>query len=652
MPIKSLLSVALILVSSIAYAEKTACAAAEGERTLMKLEPVLWKQVDIQDVFWKPRQDINRTVTIPHCLEKPMLDHDLYKSMEAAAYSLALHPDPALEKEMDDTIAWIAATQQPDGYRNTHLKFIPPTAENKLWTFEFIPRYRFTEVQYTHPEHQFKHLVDSHELYTLGHLCEAAVAYYDATGKRNLLDVATKFADLAYNTFGDEPGKRLAYDGHPEVEPALMRLWKATGEKRYLDLATFFVDKRGSNHYFAQEINYPLDQYDGTYRQDDFPIREHTSINGHAVRAVYLFAGVTDVARENEDPGLLQVLDRVWDSAANHRMYITGGVGSTSMYEAFEEDYKLPNLTAYQESCASIAMLMWSQRMCLLYGDARYADEMERVLYNAIPAGISLEGNKFFYDNPLASKGEHHRQEWHGCPCCPPNIARIFASLGGYAYALSDNALWVNLYIQGSVNTHVAGNDIRFEVKTDYPWDGQVEITPTLSTSSTFGLRLRIPGWCPGASVKLNGKTIENAKIEKGYFVIERTWNPGDRVCLDFPMAIEKIEAHPSVKEDAGRIALMRGPIVYCLEGCDQKAELDGIAIPLDSKLKAHKNAELLGGVVTLSGNSLSFQASNDTGLYRKVRTSEKTPIIAVPYCTWDNREACPMEVWIPVGKP
>ena len=657
MPIKSSFSAALILVSSMACAEKTTCATAEEEKAFVKLEPVLWKQVDIQDCFWKPRQGINRTVTIPHCLKQPMLDHDLYKSMEAAAYSLALHPDPELEKEMDDIISWIATTQEPDGYRVTHFKYHEPINKDGIWNCECVTRLPFSDVQPNKKEYRFKNLIDSHELYTLGHLCEAAVAYYDATGKRNFLDAATKFADLVDSLFGDAPGKSIAYDGHPEVELALIRLWKATGERRYLELASFFVDKRGSK-YFSQEMSYATNKYHDSYRQDDVPIREHASINGHAVRAVYLFSGVTDVARENADQGLLDMLDRVWENATERRMYITGGVGSYGVGkpngadEAFGDDYELPNLTGYQESCASISMLMWSHRLCLLYGDARYADVMERVLYNAIQAGVSLSGNTFFYANPLASKGDYHRQEWFSCPCCPPNIARIMASLGGYAYAVSDDSLWVNLYIQGTVNVAIAGTDIQFEVKTRYPWDGEIEITPKVSSSNTFGLRLRIPGWCSGASLKLNGKILENTPIRNGYFVLRRTWEPGDQVSLELPMPVQKIEAHPKVIANTGRIALMRGPIVYCLEHCDQQNSLDEIAIPLNAKVNTQWEGQLLGGIVTLNGDGLAIEPSEETSLYRKTRTSMETHITAVPYFAWDNRDAGPMEVWIPVGCP
>lgn len=623
---KVALTSTLVLLAGLSAVGDDNSSVAGETKMLMKLEPVLWKQVKIEDDFWKPRQDINRTVSIPHCFANPMFDDNLYKTIEAAAYSLAVCPDPALEQKMDETIAWIASTQDADGYRHTHF-------QNK------------------EPEKKLKNLGDSHEFYTMGHLCEAAVAYYYATGKRSLLDVAVKFADFVDARYGDGPGKIFAYDGHPEVELALVRLWKATGEKRYLDLATFFINSRGSK-FIAKVKNIPLDQYNGTYWQDDVPIREHTSINGHAVRAAYLFSGVTDVARESEDRGLLDMLDRVWSSASDRRMYITGGIGAKYVDEAFGADYELPNDSAYSESCAGIAMAMWSYRMCLLYGDARYADVMERVLYNIFPASVSLAGDTFFYINPLSDSGEKRRQSWFDCPCCPPNIARTMAGLGGYAYAVSDNALWVNLYIQGSATASISGKDVQIDVKTKYPWDGKVEISPKISAASAFGLHLRIPGWCPDASIKLNGKKLKNVEINHGYFVLDRTWEPGDQVSLDFPMPIQKIEANPLVKDDAGHIALTRGPIVYCLENCDQQAGLDQIAINLDSKLKAQWDGDLLNGVVSISGDGIAMEPSQDMSLYRNARSASKAHLVAVPYCTWANREAGAMEVWIPVGKP
>jgi len=619
--------------------------------SILHLRAVPWTQVRLRDAFWAPRQETNRRVSLPHSLDMlekagnlhnfelaaagaregysgpVFMDSDLYKTLEAAAYSLATHPDPLLEARIDAIIAQIAAAQWPDGYLNTYY-------------------------QVNEPDRRWTNLRDNHELYCAGHLFEAAVAHYQATGKRTLLEVATKFADHIAALFGDGPGQRMGYPGHPEIELALIKLWRVTGERRYFELARFFIENRG-RHFFAEEHHTPLDRYDGTYWQDDVPIREHRTIKGHAVRAAYLLAGVVDVAAETGDAGLLAMVDRVWRNTTQKRTYVTGGIGPSAHNEGFTVDYDLPNRTAYQETCASVAMVLWNHRLALLYGDAKYVDVLERALYNGVLAGVSLDGKRFFYVNPLSSAGNHHRSEWFGCACCPPNVARMLASLGGYAYALSDEALWVNLYLQSETEVTVGGHRVRLEVTTDYPWDGAVKMVLQGSLPARFGLRLRVPGWCSGAGVQVNGKAVARPKVERGYLVLERTWRPDDVVDLNLPMPVQRIEAHPRVKEDGGRLAIQRGPLVYCLEACDQTVPLSRLALPPAAPLRAVKRPKLLGGVVVLKGTGEAASEEDWTGkLYRPYAAPQRVPVTAIPYYAWDNREAGPMEVWLPMVPP
>ncbi|MEI2722690.1 MAG: beta-L-arabinofuranosidase domain-containing protein [Verrucomicrobiota bacterium] len=619
---------------------------------LAKLRPVPFTDVKIADAFWLPRQETNRVASLPVNLENlekagnledlrlaaqgatngyrgpVFMDSDLYKALEAASYSLAIHPDPALEKQLDEIIATLAGAQQPDGYLNSYFTVKEPT---KRWT----------------------NLRDWHELYCAGHLFEGAVAHYQATGKRSYLNVAIKLADNIDSVFGPAP-KRLGYPGHPEIELALVKLWRITGERRYFELARFFVERRGQ-HYFAAEHHTPLEQYDGAYWQDDIPICDHNNIKGHAVRAAYLMSGATDVARETEDPALLGMLNRVWRNAAEKNMYLTGGIGPSPHNEGFTVDYDLPNLTAYQETCATVALAQWSHRLALLYGDAKYADVVERALYNGVLSGVSQNGTKFFYVNPLESAGHHHRQEWFGCACCPPNVARTLASLGGYAYATSPDAFYVNLYIQGSAVAKVAGESVTLKVMTDYPWDGAVVLQPELAKPTQFKLRLRIPGWGPPArvTVMVNGESQFNPVVVSGYLELDRVWRPGDFVELNLPMPVQRIAANPNVEADRGLLALQRGPIVYCLEQCDQTEPLATLALPADAGLNAEKEANLLGGVVVLKGiGEVAPEQDWHRRLYQPGAETKPVRVKAIPYYAWDNRAPGAMKVWLPTTPP
>lgn len=616
------------------------------------LRAIPFTQVRIRDRFWAPRQETNRTVSIPHSLRQlekvgnirdlelaasgarsgymgpVFIDSDLYKALEAVSYALAAHPDAELEAKLDAIIAKIAAAQWPDGYLNT-------------W------------YQVNAPEKRWTNLRDDHELYCAGHLFEAAAAHYQATGKRTLLDVAARFADHIDSVFGEGEGKRMGYCGHPEIELALFKLGRVTGEKRYLDLARFFIESRGSK-FFATEHGIDPEKYDGGYWQDNVPIRGHRHVIGHAVRMVYLMAGATDLAAMTGDPGLIGMLDRVWRNTTERNMYVTGGIGSSAANEGFTVDYDLPNFSAYQETCASVAMVMWAHRLNLLHGDARYADAMERSLYNGVLAGVSLDGTRFFYVNPLASRGNHHRKEWYGCACCPPNVTRTLAQLGGYACAVSPGALWVNLYAAGSIETELDGKKVALAVATDYPWDGTVRLSPKPDSPSRFQLRLRVPGWCSGESVRVNGTPVENPVRESGYIVLDREWKSGDEVVLDLPMPVRRIAAHPHVKENTGRLAIQRGPLVYCLEGVDHEAEVHRIALAPDAPLTPEHRPDLLGGVVVLKGEGTVDAGKTDwtRRLYAPAPETTTVAVTAVPYYAWDNRAAGDMAVWIPVAPP
>lgn len=639
-------SIAIILMLA-----STTRSSAGAPAKLVKLTPVPFTQVTITSSFWAPRQETNRRVSIPHSLEMleksgnirnleraarheragyegpVFMDSDLYKALESASFSLATHPDPELDKRLDEIIAKIAAAQMPDGYLDTWYEVNAP---DKRWT----------------------NLRDNHELYCAGHLIEGAVAHFSATKKRNFLQVAIKLADHIDRLFGDGPGKRAGYPGHPELELALVKLWRATGEQRYFNLAKFFIDHRGEK-FFAKEHNTDPARYDGTYWQDNVPIREHKKIVGHAVRAAYLMSGVVDVAGQAGDESLLQMVDRVWKNTTQKNMYITGGIGPSASNEGFTTDYDLPNLTAYQETCASVALTMWNHRLNLLYGDAKYADLVERSLYNGILSGVSLDGSRFFYVNPLESKGGHHRQGWYGCACCPPNVTRTLAQLGGYAYATAPGAIYVNQFMQSSVKTTVNGQPAALKVTTEYPWEGVVLIQPEVAKPTEFEIRVRIPGWCGAPEIAVDGVN-RKPQVENGYAVLKSNWHTGDVIHIFFPMPAERVQANPNVKDDAGCTAVQRGPVVYCLEQADQSVPVHEISLPAFTDLKEEHKKDLLGGVTVLKGTGEAAGGEVDwTGrLYAQAPEPRKVPITFVPYYAWDNRTAGEMRVWIPLTHP
>ncbi len=616
---------------------------------MKRLRPISFAQVEIEDEFWSKRQHTNRTATLPHLFEEleragnipnlrlaaegkregyqgPVyMDSDLYKALEAAAYVLKQHPDDPIRAKVDEVIDILERAQQPDGYLNSYFQVVAP---DKRWS----------------------NLRDWHELYCAGHLIEAAVAHYHATGSERLLNIARRFADYIDSVFGE--GKRLGYCGHPEIELALFRLYHATGEPRYAKLAEFFLLNRGKK-IFAQEHNIPLEQYDGTIWQDNLPLLEHKEIVGHAVRAAYLFAGATELASHTYDAALrerlLRMLLRVWDNTINRRSYITGGIGNEPKHEGFTADYELPNRTAYQETCASIALIFWAHRLGLLLGEARFYDALERALYNGALAGISLDGKRFFYVNPLESDGTHHRKAWYGCACCPPNIARLLASLGDYIYAQGDDALYVSLYVGGRVRTELNGKPLTLEVRTDYPWGERVALRIAEGSPDRFKLMLRLPAWCAAPELCLNGEPISPQR-ENGYAAIERDWATGDTVELRLPMMPVLMEAHPRVEADRWQVAIQRGPIVYCLEEQDQPAPLTHIAIRRDHPLHSAWEPEFLNGIVAIEGMAELLESDEAWGnaLYRPLRERALKPFRAIPYYAWDHRRPCPMRVWLP----
>ncbi len=613
------------------------------------MRAVPMSQVEIRDQFWEPRQQTNRSITVPHLFSEleragnipnlrlaaerkregyqgPVyMDSDLYKAMEAAAYVLQLYPDDPIREKLDEVIGILERAQTPEGYLNSYFQVVAP---ERRWT----------------------NLRDDHELYCAGHLIEAAVAHYEATGSDRLLKVAARYADYIDSVFGDAPGKRLGYCGHPEIELALFRLYRATGEKRYRDLARFFLLNRGKK-IFAQEHNIPLEQYDGTIWQDNVPLTEHREIVGHAVRAAYLFAGATDLVDETGDERVLQMLLRVWENTISRRTYITGGIGNEARHEGFTKDYDLPNRTAYQETCASIALIFWAHRMGLLLEEARFFDALERALYNGALAGIALDGKNFYYVNPLESDGTHHRRPWYACACCPPNIARLIASLGGYLYAQTESDLWVNLYVESRAKLSLAGREAVLQVRTNYPWDGTIEVQVVEGAPLEFGLHLRIPDWCAQPRLTLNGKPLP-LEIQKGYAVVRRLWQPEDRLALELPMTPLFMEAHPRVEADRWQVAIQRGPLVYCLEEIDQSAPLERMAVDTTSPLRYRWEPNLLNGIGVIEGGAVVLDDDSAWGnrLYRPLARRQRATFRAIPYYAWHNRQPCPMRVWMPVG--
>ncbi len=617
------------------------------------VHPAPLASVRVKDEFWSPRLETNRNVTFWHVVQQaeaagefdnfakagglmegdfrgssPARDSDAYKIIEGAAYMLAANPDPKLEKYVDDLIVKIAAAQEPDGYLYTARRITPPDKMPEM----------------SGPE-RWSRIRTSHEIYVMGLLGEAGVAWFQTTGKRSLLDVAIRSANLIHEVFGPAADQRHDTSGHEEIELALAKLYRATGDERYLRLSRYFVDQRG-----RRTPNY------GTYAQDHKPVIDQTEAVGHAVRAGYLYCGVTDLAALTGDSRYALAMDRIWHNVVDKRMYITGGLGARRSGEAFGDDYELPNLTAYNETCAGVANVLWQQRMFLLHRDAQYVDVLERVLYNGVLGGVSLSGDRFFYTNALESDGARSRSTrmpWFTWPCCLTNIVRLMPSIPGYIYATDPEAVYVNLFIGGSADLKLGegGNakSLRLAQQTRYPWDGNVKLTVNPEAAAEFTVHVRIPGWArgkpvpgdlyryaenevPAFSMKLNGNEVSPA-LEKGYAVLRRTWKSGDTIELDLPMPIHRVLANEGVEADRGRVALERGPLVYCVEGIDNGGRARALHLPAGAELAAEHRKDLLGGV---------------TVIIAKGTAESGEPILAIPFYAWANRGEGEMCMWLP----
>jgi uncharacterized protein len=627
------------------------------------IRPVPAHHVQFNDTFWQPRLEVNRTVTIPYsfqtCEETGRVenfkvaggisdkqwtgrfgfnDSDVSKIIEGASYSLMTHPDATLQAYVDKLIGYMAAAQEDDGYLETAW-----TARDKIDN----P----ANIICCYPKQQ--KWIDSgmsHELYNLGHMYEAAAANYEATGQKNFLDVATKSADLLVSTFG--PGKIEMPPGHPEVELGLVKLYRETKDPRYLELAKYFIELRGTPTKDRPKLY-------GEYSQDQKPLVEQDEAVGHSVRAMYLYAGAADVAALTGDKRLQAAADRLWENVVGTKTYVTGGIGAKGQGEAFGKNYELPNRTAYCETCANLATCYWNERMFLLHGDAKYIDVLERALYNSVISGVSLDGKSFFYPNRLSSRGDEARSKWFDCSCCPTNLCRFIPSVPGYAYAVTNDALYVNLFAAGVAELNVGDMGVLVEQETRYPRDGHVEIViKPAKAGEKFSLHVRIPGWAQGRAwpsdlysylgessqrptLKVNGEIVD-VKTVDGYAIVARSWQPGDTVTLDLPMPVRRVVANEKVEADRGRVALMRGPLVFCVEGVDVAGgKANNLVLPDDAPLATEFRSDLLGGVQVITGEAERATAKDQTA------DSEKVRFTAIPYYAWANRAQGEMAVWL-----
>ncbi|MGB2908467.1 MAG: glycoside hydrolase family 127 protein [Candidatus Aminicenantaceae bacterium] len=635
------------------------------------ITPVGFTEVALSDGFWAPRLETNRVSTIPFAMQQNeetgrvdnfriagglmegkykgerYNDTDVYKVMEGAAYTLALEPDPKLDSELDSLIEIIAAAQEEDGYLFTSRTADP---DNPLMGTG---------------EERWSNLAVSHELYNAGHLYEAAVAHYLATGKRSFLEVALQNAELVAATFG--PDLKRDAPGHQEIELGLVKLFRVTKDSRYLELAKYFLDQRG--HGLELKI-YPEGHRFSIYNdpvqiQAHKPVIEQEEAVGHAVRCMYMYAGMADVAAMAADTSYIAAMDRLWENVVGRKMALTGGVGARHARENFGDDYELPNLTSYNETCAAIGMVLWNHRMFLLHGDARYLDVMERVLYNGVIAGVSLEGDTFFYPNPLESDGKYRfnkgkaaRQPWFGTACCPGNIARFLPAVPGYVYARNDDTLYVNLFVTSGTTLRVAGQKVGLKQETLYPWEGKIKITLEPARTAEFTVNVRVPGWARSRPVpsdlyryldsvssnmriQVNGEA-QDLELIKGFASFHRTWNKGDVIELDLPMPVRRVLSHESVEDNRGKVALERGPLVYCVEWPDNEVDVLSLALPDSSNLATEYREELLQGLMVITGDAYSQAADSP-----EPAGAFSTQFAAIPYYAWAHRGIGEMAVWM-----
>jgi DUF1680 family protein len=631
---------------------------------MSKFTPVGFADVRLEGQFWRERLDTVLEKTIPSqhvqleahgILESLTLpdpppplryprnnhgftvqvfwDSDVGKWIEAASYALAHRRDADIEAKIDAIVDLWGKAQLPDGYLN-------------CWYLGREPDKRWTNLR------------DNHELYNLGHMLEGAIAYYQVTGRRKFLDIMEKAIAHVREVFGPGPNQKHGYPGHQEIELALYKLYMLTGDRRHLDLAAYFINERGKQPYYfdiearargADPADYWFKSYE--YSQAHLPVREQTKVVGHAVRAMYMYTAMADLARELDDAALRRACETLWKDVTETKMYITAGLGPAAANEGFTQDFDLPNDTAYAETCASVALVFWAQRMLHFDLDGQYADALEQALFNNVLCGLSRDGEHYFYSNPLVNDGSHSRWAWHTCPCCTMNVSRLIASVGGYFVSHSDDAIAFHLYGGISTSVRLASGPVALRETSQYPWSGDIAIAVDPETPARFTVKLRIPGWCKGAKVAVNGEAVDASRAVNGYLDIDRTWSKGDRIALDLPMPAERIYAHPAVRMDVGRVALKRGPLVYCLEEADNPGgAVQRFRLPRTAALKATTRHDLFDGIVTLSADGLALEAGDwRNALYRTTPPAERpAEITALPYYLWNNREKGSMLVWVP----
>lgn len=619
------------------------------------INPVPFTSVKVNDSFWGQRLKASREVTIPLAFSKceetgryrnfelaahpsdttqvtgyPFDDTDVYKTIEGASYLLQSYPDKKLKKYIDSVLVIVAAAQEPDGYLYT------ARTMNPKHPHEWAGSKRWEKVEEL-----------SHEFYNLGHMVEGAIAHYQATGQRNFLDIAIRYADCVCREIGDKPGQQVRVPGHQIAEMALARLYLVTGDKKYLDQAKFFLDKRG---YTSRR-----DEYSQAHK----PVIEQDEAVGHAVRAAYMYSGMADVAALTGDTAYIRAIDRIWDNIVSKKLYITGGIGATSNGEAFGENYELPNMSAYCETCAAIGNVYVNYRLFLLHGDSKYYDVLERTLYNGLISGVSLDGGSFFYPNPLESMGQHQRQPWFGCACCPSNICRFIPSLPGYVYAVKDRNVYVNLFMGNQAELEVEGKKVLLEQATTYPWNGDVTVKVSKNTAGQFALKIRIPGWVrnqvvpsdlytfsdnvrPKYSVKVNGLEV-NSELKQGYFTVNRKWKKGDKVEIHFDMDVRTVRANNKVEADRGRIAIERGPVVYCAEWPDNDFNVLNILVNRSPEFEVVSRPDLLCGIDQIRTQAQTLEYDDKGRL-----TVKDHMLTLIPYYAWCHRGSGNMAVWLP----
>ena len=641
------------------------CGKKSSNRADYPIQPVPFTSVKLTDNFWAPRIKRNASVTIPiafgYCETTgrvknfeiaagrdtgkfqtiyPFDDSDVYKIIEGASYSLQTFPDPKLEAYLDTIINKIGLAQEPDGYLYTNRTIAEKHNGRGLHEWAGKNRWELDSVL-------------SHELYNLGHLYEAAVAHYQATGKRTLLDIALKSADLVNKDFGYDKVK--VYPGHQVIEMGLVKLYRVTGEKKYLDLAKFFLDIRGPKGRSYNQANLkPVDQ---------------TEAVGHSVRATYMYSGMADIAAIENDATYLNAITKIWGNLVYGKMYLTGGIGATGGNEGFADPFVLPNMSAYCETCASIGDIFFNHRLFLLHGQSKYIDILEKTLYNSMLSGVSLSADRFFYPNPLESNGQHQRQAWFGCACCPSNVVRFVPAIPGYVYAVTDNELYINLFISNDANIVLGKRKVHISQKANFPWDGKVGITVNPETNSKFILKIRIPGWAqneaiPGGLYKFTDQDSEPVKLKindsptelqlaDGYAVVSRKWKSGDKIEVDFPMPVRKVVADERVKEDKDKIAFQRGPVIYCAEWPDNSSgNVLNLVIKKDAAFTTEFEPSLFDGTQVIKTYGVHLNLTSDgkaeTGL-RPASTPGEEPVKLIPYALWNNRGAGQMRVWFPM---